>query len=73
MEESGLELDEWALGALRGGGISDESIQYIDLTGDGLEEAIVLLDSGGTAGYLAVWVYGYVDGELQSLMGENMY
>ncbi len=43
---------------------------YGDLTGDGQEEAILPGHSGGSAGFVSLWVYGYVDGELQALLAE---
>ncbi|UCH86830.1 MAG: hypothetical protein JSU97_10045 [Dehalococcoidia bacterium] len=49
-------------------GIPEGFTVYGDLTGDGLEEAILPGHSGGTAGFISLWVYGYVDGELQALM-----
>jgi len=51
-------------------GIPEEFIVYGDLTGDGEEEAILPGHSGGTAGFVSLWVYGYVDGELQALLAE---
>jgi hypothetical protein len=51
-----------------GGQLVREDIQYADLTVDGEEEAIVPLFSGGTAGNIALWVYGYVDDRLEVLL-----
>lgn len=53
-----------------GGELVEEDIQYVDLTGDGREEAIVPLFSGGTAGNIALWVYGYVDDRLEMLLSQ---
>jgi hypothetical protein len=50
------------------GRLVEQDIQYVDLTGDGQEEAIVPLSSGGTAGNIALWVYGYVDDRLEVLL-----
>ena len=47
-----------------------EDILYADLTGDGEEEAIVPISSGGTAGNLAFIVLGYRGGDLVSLRSE---
>jgi len=44
---------------------------YADLTGDGVEEAVANINSGGTAGHLAVFVFGYVDGQLRELLREE--
>ena len=46
-------------------------VVYADLTGDGAEEAVVHVESGGTGGVFNVFVFGYVDGELQQLLSEN--
>jgi hypothetical protein len=40
-----------------GGEVNANRIVYEDLTGDGREEAVVVVESGGTAGDLAVAVY----------------
>jgi len=53
-----------------GGELLEEEIQYVDLTGDGQEEAIVPLFSGGTAGNIALWVYGYVGEDLEVLLSQ---
>jgi hypothetical protein len=63
-----------AVEALRrrlGGEVTAEDILYADLTGDGQEEAIVPISSGGTAGNLAFIVLGYRDGELVALLSET--
>lgn len=41
------------------GAVSTRELSYADLTGDGLEEAIVPLDSKGSAADVAIAVYGY--------------
>jgi hypothetical protein len=54
----------------------DQSIsekEYYDLTGDGEEEVIFSVYSGGTAGDIAVYVYGYQNGELKQLLKEDQY
>jgi hypothetical protein len=53
-----------------GGEVSPEDVLYADLTGDGQEEAIVPISSGGTAGNLAFIVLGYRGGELVTLLSE---
>jgi hypothetical protein len=40
-----------------GGEISSERTRFADLTGDGVEEAVVVVESGGTMGDLGVGVY----------------
>jgi hypothetical protein len=62
-----------AVEALRqrlGGEVAADDILYADLTGDGQEEAIVPISSGGTAGNLAFIVLGYRGGELVTLLSE---
>jgi hypothetical protein len=62
-----------AVKALRqrlGGEVMAEDILYADLTGDGQEEAIVPISSGGTAGNLAFIVLGYRGGDLVTLLSE---
>ena len=44
---------------------------YADITGDGVEEAVVSVASGGTAGNLAVFVFGYGPGGLSELLREH--
>lgn len=54
-----------------GGEVEPERVQYLDITGDGIEEAFVIVASGGTAGDLGAalvtvaagqpLVLGYVD------------
>ena len=69
-----VDLDQQAdVKALRqrlGGEVVAEDILYADLTGDGQEEAIVPISSGGTAGNLAFIVIGYRGGELVALLSE---
>lgn len=40
----------------------EPDVRYADLTGDGRDEAIVSIKSGGESGDIAVFVFGYVDG-----------
>jgi hypothetical protein len=53
-----------------GGEVTATDVLYADLTGDGREEAIVPISSGGTAGNLAFIVLGYRGGELVTLLSE---
>ena len=53
-----------------GGELVTSDILYVDLTGDGGEEAILPISSGGTAGNLAFIVLGYRDGKLAALLTE---
>jgi hypothetical protein len=54
-----------------GGEVDPATIIYVDLTGDGLEEAIVPISSGGTAGTLGFVVLSYQEGKLASLLTET--
>lgn len=48
--------------ALAGGGeVPIERVQFEDLTGDGIEEAVVIVESGGTLGDIGVAVYRLVE------------
>ena len=53
-----------------GGELVTTDILYVDLTGDGGEEAILPVSSGGTAGNLAFIVLSYRDGKLAALLTE---
>jgi hypothetical protein len=44
-----------------GGEVDTTAIVYADLTGDGAEEAIVPISSGGTLGNLVIFVFSYDD------------
>ncbi len=51
------------------GFVSTSEVAYADLTGDGKEEVVVPLASGGTAGDVAIVVFGYdPDGILRPLL-----
>lgn len=54
--------------ARAGGEVSDDAIIFADLTGDGEEEAVVPVSSGGTAGDIAYFVYTIRGGELELLL-----
>jgi hypothetical protein len=51
-----------------GGAIDGTRIVYLDLTEDGEEEAVIPISSGGEGGDIAVFVYGYQDGQLAELL-----
>ncbi len=53
-----------------GGEVVVEEIIYADLTGDGLDDAVVPVSSGGTQGDLAFIVIGYLDGTLKALFSD---
>lgn len=53
-----------------GGEVAPEEIVYADLTGDGRDEAVVPISSGGTQGDLGFVVLGYQDGGLKALLTE---
>ena len=40
-----------------GGDVSRERVRYVDLTGDGIEEAVVVVESGGTLGDTGVGIF----------------
>jgi hypothetical protein len=42
---------------LRSGGFVDRDIRFGDLTGDGRSDAVVLVNDGGSAGRIAIYVY----------------
>ena len=50
-----------------GDGVDSARILYSDLTGDGSEEAVVPIASGGTAGDTAYYVFGYQNGKPTAL------
>ncbi len=54
---------------LNTGGVADPTrIIYGDLAGSGAEEAVVPVSSGGEGGDIAVFVFGYIDGEIAELL-----
>ena len=55
-----------------GGEVNAERVHFEDLTGDGREEAVVVVESGGTAGDLAVAVYGLAEGAPELLLFERL-
>ncbi|MDP6606004.1 MAG: hypothetical protein QF664_07100 [Dehalococcoidia bacterium] len=55
-----------------GGEVNVNRVVYEDLTGDGREEAVVVVESGGTAGDLAVAVYRLTPGGAALVMFERL-
>jgi hypothetical protein len=53
-----------------GGEVVPADVLYADLTGDGQEEAVVPISSGGTAGNIAFLVLSYQDSELVSILAK---
>ena len=53
---------------LGGGEVVPAEVIFADLTGDGSDEAVVPISSGGSGGHLAFAVFGYRDGELTALL-----
>jgi len=53
-----------------GGEVAPEEVVYADLTGDGLDDAVVPASSGGTQGDLGFIVVGYLDGKLKALFSD---
>jgi hypothetical protein len=51
-----------------GGRLLPEEIIFADLTGDGAEEAVVPISSGGTGGNVAYAVFGYQRGDLEEIL-----
>jgi hypothetical protein len=51
-----------------GGFVEKARIMYADLTGDGVDEAVVPVESGGEGGDIAVFVYAYTSGGLGVLL-----
>lgn len=51
------------------GGISRPT--YADLTGDGFQDVLVPIASGGTAGVVAFYVYSYHFGDLRTVLVRN--
>ena len=51
-----------------GGAVDADRILYADLTGDGNDEAVVPVSSGGEGGDIAVFVFGYIGDAVQELL-----
>jgi len=52
------------------GEVAPEEVIYADLTGDGLDDAVVPVSSGGTQGDVGFIVIGYLDGKLKALFSD---
>lgn len=50
-----------------GGHIEHERITYTDMTGDGVDEAVVIVESGGTMGDLGVAIFGVEGGQVRMI------
>lgn len=53
------------------GQVTPERVHVEDLTGDGVEEAVVILESGGTLGDLGAGIYQAVNGEPELVFFAN--
>ena len=51
-----------------GGELLPEETLFADLTGDGADEAVVPISSGGSGGNVAYAVLGYRDGDLEEIL-----
>jgi hypothetical protein len=51
-----------------GGRLLPQEIIFADLTGDGVDEAVVPISSGGTGGDVAYAVFGYRGGDLEKIL-----
>lgn len=51
-----------------GGRLLPQEIVFADLTGDGADEAVVPISSGGSGGNVAYAVFGYRGGDLEELL-----
>ena len=49
--------------AAGGGEVTVDRVEFHDLTGDGIEEAVVTVESGGTLGDLGAGVFALIDGQ----------
>ena len=54
-----------------GGEVAPEEVVFADLTGDGRDDAVVPVSSGGTQGDLGFIVIGYLDGNLKALLTDG--
>jgi hypothetical protein len=54
--------------ATAGGEVAPNLITYVDLTEDGVDDAVVPISSGGEGGEIAVFVFGYGPSGLKELL-----
>ena len=54
---SGPPFDGDLINRAGGGDVPRERVRYVDLTGDGVEEAVAVVESGGTLGDIGVGVF----------------
>jgi hypothetical protein len=54
--------------ATAGGEVAADLITYVDLTEDGVDDAVVPISSGGEGGEIAIFVYGYGPDGLTELL-----
>jgi guanyl-specific ribonuclease Sa len=54
--------------AASGSRLAPDQIIFADLTGDGVDEAVVPISTGGSAGNFAYAVFGYQGGDLEELL-----
>ena len=53
------------------GEVDPERMEYVDLTEDGVDDAVVRVGSGGEGGDIGVFVYGYTSQGLSALLDVN--
>ncbi len=53
------------------GSVNPADVRYADLTGDGVEEAIVPVQGNGNAGTIGYYVFGLKDGQLVRLLARR--
>lgn len=56
---------------LQKGGFVSSDVLFADLTGDGKEDAIVTVDSGGSAGIVALYVFSAASGKNLQVVYRN--
>ncbi len=54
--------------ATAGGQVDTAAVVYADVTGDGVDDAVVPISSGGEGGDIALFVFGYGPGGLNELL-----
>ena len=56
---------------LKKGGFVDPKVEFVDLTGDGKEDAVVYVDAGGAAGTIALYVFSSGTGKDLEIVYRN--